>query len=180
MYNTIITEKRENYESTIKNEDFITLRNLTSKNNDILESKDKVVDDYLERLINANQPVIEDEEAFTNAIMDSLPDIVPDEEPQDVKARKTREVFTLNNFVRFASSAAAIFLLGIFITLKISTENDAVAVSEHTPKHNIENNIPNLSSCSTPREMYRCYMKYRESKTIKSTLIKRMKSYENL
>ena len=122
-------------------------------------------DDILEKLKTARQPAIDNSDALTDLIMDSLPEQVAS---QEVPAKKSHAILMA---LRIISSVAAVYLLGLFFIVNDETPVTPVTIHQSA-------NTPSLCEGSTPGEIYTCYMERKKGQQTTYSLIKK-KIYES-
>lgn len=122
-------------------------------------------DDILEKLKAARQPAIDNSDALTDLIMDSLPEQVAS---QEVPAKKSHAILMA---LRIISSVAAVYLLGLFFIVNDETPVTPVTIHQSA-------NTPSLCEGSTPGEIYTCYMERKKGQQTTYSLIKK-KIYES-
>lgn len=126
------------------------------------------VDELLQRL-QKEQVVIAEEEDFTNFIMSAIP------EKQPKRIAIGNRIIPIITAV--SSVAAALFLLFIGSTPKSAPENSY----EHIIAQ-YSQNISCVDVNSTPGDIYRCYIEYRENRMADVSIVKQLKKqvYESL
>jgi hypothetical protein len=122
-------------------------------------------DDILQKLLALEQPAIDNPDALTDLIMNSLPEQAAPKKTQDERAH------ALLLTMRAISSIAAVWLVGMFFVVNDKTPVTPVVVHQSP-------NAPSFCEGSTPRELYMCYMeRKRETPSVYSLIKKRI--YEN-
>lgn len=124
-----------------------------------LELRDESLDELLDKLQN-QQPMVEDEDAFIDSIMDSLPDIEDEslelrEESLEASEERTSPIILM---IRSFSSIAAMLLVGLFIFLNV--DNPAKAQQMANDNNQIiskSSYYSDMSKCTTPEEAMKLY-----------------------
>lgn len=108
------------------------------------------IDELLDSL-QGQQPIIMDEDAFIDGIMDRLPEM---EEVEPSDERTSPIIIMLRTF----SSIAATLLIGLFIYLNVDNTADAQqAATEGCYMIRKDSYYSDLSKCTTPEEAIRQY-----------------------
>ena len=102
-------------------------------------------DDILQKLSAIEQPAIDNPDALTDLIMNSLPEQAAPKKTQDERAH------ALLLTMRVISSIAAVWLVGLFFVVNDETPVTPVVVHQSP-------NAPSFCEGSTPGEIYTCYM----------------------
>jgi hypothetical protein len=118
-------------------------------------------DDILQKLSAIEQPAIDNPDALTDLIMNSLPEQAAPKKTQDERAH------ALLLTMRAISSIAAVWLVGLFFVVNDETPVAPVAV------HQSPNDAPSFCEGSTPGEIYTCYMQRKREQSGTYSLIKK-------
>ena len=117
-------------------------------------------DDILKKLSALEQPAIDNPDALTDLIMNSLPEqAVPE------KAEPKRPHALLLT-MRVISSLAAAWLVGLFFVVNDETPVTPVAIHQ-------SQNASSFCEGSTPGEIYTCYMQRKREQSGTYSLIKK-------
>ena len=117
-------------------------------------------DDILKKLSVLEQPAIDNPDALTDLIMNSLPEQAAPKKTQDERAH------ALLLTMRAISSIAAVWLVGLFFVVNDETPVTPVVVHQSP-------NAPSLCEGSTPGEIYTCYMQRKREQSGTYSLIKK-------
>lgn len=133
-----------------------------------LELRDESLDELLDKL-QSQQPMVEDEDAFIDSIMDSLPDVEVrgeslelsgeslelSDESLEAREERTSPIILM---IRSFSSIAAMLLVGLFIFLNV--DNPAKAQQMANDNNQIiskSSYYSDMSKCTTPEEAMKLY-----------------------
>ena len=122
-------------------------------------------DDILQKLSAIEQPAIDNPDALTDLIMNSLPEQAAPKKTQDERAH------ALLLTMRAISSIAAVWLVGLFFVVNDETPVTPGVVHQSP-------NAPSFCEGSTPGEIYTCYMQRKREQSGTYSLIKK-RIYEN-
>ena len=117
-------------------------------------------DDILQKLSAIEQPAIDNPDALTDLIMNSLPEQAAPKKTQDERAH------ALLLTMRAISSIAAVWLVGLFFVVNDETPVTPVAIHQ-------SQNAPSFCEGSTPGEIYTCYMNRKREHSGTYSLIKK-------
>lgn len=117
-------------------------------------------DKILEKLSALEQPAIDNPDALTDLIMNSLPEQAAPKKTQDERAH------ALLLTMRVISSIAAVWLVGLFFVVNDETPVTPVVVHQSP-------NAPSFCEGSTPGEIYTCYMQRKREQSGTYSLIKK-------
>ena len=117
-------------------------------------------DDILKKLSALEQPAIDNPDALTDLIMNSLPEQAAPKKTQDERAH------ALLLTMRVISSLAAAWLVGLFFVVNDETPVTPVVV-------HLSPNAPSFCEGSTPGEIYTCYMQRKREQSGTYSLIKK-------
>jgi hypothetical protein len=117
-------------------------------------------DDILQKLSAIEQPAIDNPDALTDLIMNSLPEQAAPKKTQDERAH------ALLLTMRAISSIAAVWLVGLFFVVNDETPVTPVVVHQ-------SQNAPSFCEGSTPGEIYTCYMQRKREQSGTYSLIKK-------
>jgi hypothetical protein len=117
-------------------------------------------DDILQKLSAIEQPAIDNPDALTDLIMNSLPEQAAPKKTQDERAH------ALLLTMRAISSIAAVWLVGLFFVVNYETLVTPVVVHQSP-------NAPSFCEGSTPGEIYTCYMQRKREQSGTYSLIKK-------
>ena len=117
-------------------------------------------DDILQKLSAIEQPAIDNPDALTDLIMNSLPEQAAPKKTQDERAH------ALLLTMRVISSLAAAWLVGLFFVVNDETPVTPVVV-------HLSPNAPSFCEGSTPGEIYTCYMQRKREQSGTYSLIKK-------
>lgn len=133
-----------------------------------MENKPDFLDSLINRLGNEQMPMVENETEFVDSIIDNLPNKLPIAKPS------SNNVLALS-VVRYVSSIAAVFFIGLIIGLNINTKSKDKTVA-------IDNTSTEMycESC-TPMELYSNYVDNNKLRQERMKKIEQLKSffYEN-
>ena len=117
-------------------------------------------DDILKKLSALEQPAIDNPDALTDLIMNSLPEQAAPKKTQDERAH------ALLLTMRAISSIAAVWLVGLFFVVNDETPVTPVAIHQ-------SQNASSFCEGSTPGEIYTCYMNRKREHSGTYSLIKK-------
>ena len=117
-------------------------------------------DDILKKLSALEQPAIDNPDALTDLIMNSLPEQVI---PEKAESKRPHALLLT---MRVISSIAAAWLVGLFFIVNDETPVAPVAIHQ-------SQNAPSFCEGSTPGEIYTCYMNRKREHSGTYSLIKK-------
>lgn len=117
-------------------------------------------DDILQKLSSLEQPAIDNPDALTELIINSLPE---QDAPNKTQAKRHHALLLA---MRAISSIAAVWLVGLFFV--VNDETPVAPVAYHQSQ-----DAPSFCKGSTPGEIYTCYMQRKREHSGTYSLIKK-------